>query len=102
MSRLTIGILASFIVLMSVTSVKYTPQSISAEQCQLVSSCQKGKSGCGNKTTCNSNTGCSGCGQKSSCKSETSSCAKPDCCKKVQTACESSYNKTCCTSKAKV
>lgn len=101
MSRLTIGILASFVVVMLVTSVKYTPQPGSAEQCQLVSGCQKGNNGCGNKSTCNSNSGCLGCGQKSSCGSETSSCAKSDCCKKVQTACGSNYAKTCCASKAK-
>ena len=96
MNRLTVGILLSFAVILSVTSLYYTPDPLSSTtNCQYKSDCAK--PGCIQKAkSCGSDCAKSGCIQKA--KSCGSDCTKPCCAQKAK-ACGPDCTKPCCAGK---
>ena len=100
MNRLTVGILLSFVVILSVTALYYTPDPLSSTtNCQYKSTCGTDftKPGCGQKAkACGSNCTKPGCGQKA--KACGSDCTKPCCAQKAK-ACGSDCTKPCCAGK---
>ena len=84
MNRLTVGILLSFVVILSVTAFYYTPDPLSS-----TTNCQY-------KSTCGTDCAKPGCGQKA--KACGSNCSKPRCGQKAK-ACSSDCTKPCCAGK---
>jgi hypothetical protein len=90
MNRLTVGILLSFVVILSVTALYYTPDPLSS-----TTNCQY-KSACGSKPDCAQKA--KACGSKPSCAQKGNACdSKPGCAQKGK-ACDS---KPGCAQKAK-
>ena len=100
MNRLTVGILLSFIVILSVTALNYTPDPLSStSNCQYKSACGQSGQACGKKTF-NKRCGKTVCANNKQNCSIGSNCTKPCCAQKAK-ACGSDCTKPCCAQKAK-
>ena len=95
MSRLTLGIFFSLVIVMFITAYNYTPQTVEGKTCQVGTVCSKPDC-CNKEKSCGS--GCvKPCCKQNVVKTCGTDCEKPCCSNKIKKQCGANCAKSCCS-----